>query len=76
LLEKAALPDVVRDALLGTAAAYADALALVVLGEADAHARPDQLADALARCGIDDACYAQAAAEALVWTDQTLAGTA
>jgi len=76
LLEKAALPDVVRDALLGSASPHANALALVIVGEADSGAQPDELERALVRCGIDDACYMQAAIAALVWTDQTLANTA
>lgn len=76
LLEKAALPDVVRDALLGSASRYACALALVGLGESDSGAEPEQLAGALALCGIDDACYMQAAIAALVWTEQTLGGVA
>ncbi len=76
LLEKAALPDVVREALRGSAGHYANALALVRLGESDSGASPEQLAGALASCGIEDACYMQAAIAALVWTDQTLAGVA
>ena len=76
LLEKAALPDVVREALLGSASPYANALALVILGEADSGAQPDELARALERCRIDDTCYMQMAIEALVWTDQLQAGVA
>ena len=64
----------VRAALLGHPGAYADALALVELGEADASAGAEELAGALEKCGIDDARFAQAAAQALVWTDQVLAG--
>lgn len=74
LVDKAALPDVVRAALLGHPGAYADALALVELGEADARAGAEELAGALEKCGIDDARFAQVAAQALVWTDQVLAG--
>lgn len=72
LLEKAALPDVVRDALLGHASAYADALALIILGETDTSTLPEQMEQALELCGIDDTNYTRAAADALVWTDQTL----
>ena len=72
LLEQATLPDAVRDALLGKAGAYADALALAVLGEADATTLPDQMAQALERCGIADTAYTPAAAEALVWANQAL----
>lgn len=72
LLEKAALPAVVRDALLGRGGAYADALALVVLGEADADTSPEQMVRALARCRIGYPEYARALAEAIDWAAQTL----
>ena len=72
LLEKATLPDAVRDALLGKPGAHADALALAALGEADAATLPEQMAQALQRCGISDADYTPAAAEALVWANQAL----
>ncbi len=72
LLEKAALPDVVRDALLGHSGAYADALALATLGDADAATLPEQMADALARCGITDMAFTPVAAEALVWANQAI----
>lgn len=74
LLEKAVLPEVVRRALLGTAPHYADALALVVAGEADSGVPPERLEQALGACGIDDACFAQAAREALAWAGQIEAG--
>ncbi len=76
LLEKAAMPDVVRGALLGSASHYANALALVSLGETDSGATPEQLNSALTLCGIDDTCYMQMAIEALVWADQLQAGVA
>jgi EAL and modified HD-GYP domain-containing signal transduction protein len=76
LLEKATLPDAVRDALLGNAGVYADALALAVLGEADATASQDQMAQALQCCGITDALYTPSAAAALVWANQALGDAA
>jgi EAL and modified HD-GYP domain-containing signal transduction protein len=75
LLEQATLPDAVRDALLGKAGAYADALALAVLGEADATTLPEQMAQALERCGIGDGQLTSAAAEALVWANLALGET-
>jgi EAL and modified HD-GYP domain-containing signal transduction protein len=75
LLVKATLPDAVRDALLGKPGTHADALALAILGEADAAALPEQMAQALARCEIADAAYTAAAAEALVWASQALGDT-
>jgi EAL and modified HD-GYP domain-containing signal transduction protein len=75
LLEKATLPDAVREALLGKPGAHADALALAILGEADAAALPEQMAQALARCELADAAYTAAAAEALVWASQALGDT-
>lgn len=74
LLEKATLPDVVRDALLGKPGGHADALALAILGDANASADtgPEQMAQALERCGIADGDYAPAAAEAIVWAHQAL----
>jgi c-di-GMP phosphodiesterase len=71
LVEKAALPDVVRDALLGRPGPCADALALVTL-EANADTAADRLEQALNACGIDDETYAPIAVEALVWTAQIL----
>ena len=76
LVKKAALPDVVRDALLGRASPCRDALTLVALAEADASTQPEQLAPALEKCGITDQDYAPIAAQALVWAHQVLeAGT-
>mgnify|MGYP003382582773 CR=1 FL=1 len=72
LLEKAMLPDAVREALLGHSGAYADALALVNLGDPDATTLPEQMADALERCGITDMLFTPVAAEALVWANQTI----
>lgn len=72
LLEKATLPDAVRDALLETPSAYADALYLAVQGDADAATSPDQMAQALERCGIEDIEFSSAAARALVWANQAL----
>jgi c-di-GMP phosphodiesterase len=76
LVQKAALPDVVHDALLGRAGPCRDALALVVLAEADTSAQPEQLAQALASCDITDQDYSPVAAQALVWAHHVLeAGT-
>jgi len=72
LLQKVTLPQPVRDALLGAPGALADALALVVLGEADSHALPEQMAQALERCGLQDEDYAPIATEALVLAHQTI----
>jgi EAL and modified HD-GYP domain-containing signal transduction protein len=69
LVEKAALPASVRDALLGRPGPCTDALALVTL-EADVDA--DRMELALQACGIDDETYAPIALDALVWTDQVL----
>ena len=76
LLEKATLPEAVRDALLGKPGPYADALALAVVGEADATTLPEQMAQALERCGITDTTYTPAAAAALIWANQALGDTA
>lgn len=76
LLEEARLPDAVRDALLGVAGAFADALVLAVLGGADTTTSPEQMSAALERCGIADTDYTPAAAAALVWANQTLSEAA
>ena len=72
LLEKTALPAVVRDALLGKPGPYADALVLVVRGEADSAVPPEALADALAACAIGDPDFMLAASEAVIWSSQVL----
>ncbi|MDO6387882.1 MULTISPECIES: EAL and HDOD domain-containing protein [unclassified Uliginosibacterium] len=74
LLAQAALPEAVRDALLGKPGPYADALNLVVLGEANSSTRLVQIAEAVQRCGIDYTDFMPAAAQALVWANQMLAG--
>lgn len=71
LIEKAALPDNVRDALLGHPGPCTDALALVTL-EMNPDTPAERLEQALNACGITDEIYAPIAAEALVWTDQML----
>jgi EAL and modified HD-GYP domain-containing signal transduction protein len=71
LVAQAALPDVVRDALLGHPGLCTDALSLVTL-EADANTPAERLEQALNACGIDDETYAPIALDALVWTDQVL----
>jgi EAL and modified HD-GYP domain-containing signal transduction protein len=77
LVVKAALPDVVRDALLGLPGPCTDALALVVLAEADTRTHPDLLARALDVCGVSDHDFSPIAAAALVWADHVLdVGTA
>jgi EAL and modified HD-GYP domain-containing signal transduction protein len=75
LVEKAALPDSVRDALLGHPGPCTDALALVSL-EADPDTYADRLEQALQACGIDDETYTPIAVEALAWTSQVLGGKA
>jgi EAL and modified HD-GYP domain-containing signal transduction protein len=72
LLDQAALPEPVSQALLGQAGGLLDALQLVTLCEADAPADPDQVAEALLRCGIDDALYAVTTGQALVWANAAL----
>jgi EAL and modified HD-GYP domain-containing signal transduction protein len=71
LIEKASLPDNVRDALLGYPSPYTDALSLVTL-EMNPDTPPERLERALIVCGITDEIYAPIAAEAIVWTDQML----
>jgi EAL and modified HD-GYP domain-containing signal transduction protein len=71
LVEKAALPDYVRFALLGHPGPCTDALALVTL-EMDPSTPADRLEQALHACGIDDETYAPIAVEALIWTAQVL----
>jgi c-di-GMP phosphodiesterase len=71
LIDKAALPASVRDALLGRSGICTDALTLVKL-EADVDTPPEVLANALAACGVDDETYSPIALEALVWVDQML----
>jgi c-di-GMP phosphodiesterase len=71
LVEKAALPDSVRDALLGHPGPFTDALALVSL-EADPGTYAERLEQALQACGIDDETYTPIAVEAIVWTAQVL----
>lgn len=75
LIEQAALPASVRDALLGQPGPCTDALALVKL-EANVDAPPEGLAKALAACGIDDETYSPIALDALVWVDQMLSDRA
>ncbi len=72
LLGKAALPEPVSAALLGQPGALADGLQLVSLGEADAAGDPEQLAQALTRCGVDPVRHAQAANAALVWAHEAM----
>ena len=71
LVEKAALPDIVRDALLDHPGPFTDALALVKL-EMDPSTPAERLEQALNACGIDDETYAPLAVEALVWTYEIL----
>jgi EAL and modified HD-GYP domain-containing signal transduction protein len=75
LLEQAALPEPVSQALLGRPGPLFDALQMVALGEADTPADPDQWAEALLRCGVDDAPYGMAATQALVWAHAALGAT-
>ena len=71
LVDKAALPEAVREALLGQPGPLTDALALVKL-DAVADAPPEDLARALDACGINDDTYAHISMAALVWADQML----
>lgn len=75
LVDKAALPDVVRFALLEHPGPCTDALALVKL-EMDPATPAERLEQALQACGINDELYAPVAAEALVWAGQVLNGQA
>ncbi len=72
LLEQAALPEPVSQALLGQPGALRDALHLVSLGEADTPTDPATWAGALQRCGLDDARFGVAANQALVWASAAL----
>ena len=72
LIEKAALPDVVRLALLGHDGPYRRALELVAQGESEARTSPEQMAEALHLCGIDAEDYANAAARAVDWACRML----
>ncbi|MBU1235555.1 MAG: HDOD domain-containing protein [Gammaproteobacteria bacterium] len=75
LVEKAALPATVRDALLGRPGPCTDALTLVTL-EMNPEVPVNQLDGALSACGIDDETYAPIAIEALIWADQVLSESA
>lgn len=74
LVEKAALPDLVRDALLGQPGPCTDALTLVTVAEADAKVPAEIVERALDTCGIDDREFAPRAAEALVWAARVMGG--
>lgn len=72
LLDKVALPQPVRDALSGLPGPYTDALALVVLGDADANTEADEIALALERCHVAVDTYVAIAHEAADWAHQTI----
>lgn len=72
LLDQAALPGPVSLALLGQPGPLFNALQMVALGEADTPADPDQWAEAMLRCGLDDARFGVAATQALVWANAAL----
>lgn len=74
LVDKAALPESVRDALLGRPGACTDALMLVTRAEADASTPADLLQQALEACGIDDRDLAPLAAQALAWASEIQGG--
>lgn len=74
LLAEVALPESVRDALLGKPGAYADALALAELGEVNTHTTLAHIAAVLRRCQISDRDFMPAAAQALTWANQMLDG--
>jgi EAL and modified HD-GYP domain-containing signal transduction protein len=65
IVARVQLPEPVRDALLGQASAWRDALDLAMAYESGDEAR---LGDAAARCGIDAGRVTEAALEALGWT--------
>ena len=71
LVEKAALPETVRFALLGHPGPCTDALALVTL-EMNPDTPAERLEQALHACSINDETYAPIAVEALVWADKVL----
>ena len=72
LVEKAALPYAVRDALLGNTGIYAKALILVVDAEIDATTRPEHIIEALGNCGLSYSDYLVASSSGLAWTCQIL----
>ena len=76
LLDKVALPQPVRDALSGLPGPYTDALALVVLGDADANTEADEIALALERCSVAMDTYVAIAHEAADWAHQTISAAA
>ena len=76
LLDKVALPQPVRDALRGVPGPYTDALALVVLGDADANTEADEIAQALECCHVDVDTYVAIAHEAADWAHQTITAAA
>jgi len=65
IVARVQLPEPVRDALLGQASAWRDALDLAMAYESGDEAR---LGDAAARCGVDAGRVTEAALEALGWT--------
>lgn len=67
LLELAAVPQSVRNALLNNDGPLADALRLVVLSEVDSTLEPAFLAKAQQVCALDDQVYSRAANHALSW---------
>jgi EAL and modified HD-GYP domain-containing signal transduction protein len=67
LLERAAIPQTVRQALTQNQGPLADALRLVVLGEADSCFEPVLVNKAQRDCGIDDRTFSIATQQALSW---------
>jgi len=72
LIDQAALPAAVRDALLEKTGIYAEALALIANGEVGADALPEQTLLSLERCGLRYADYANATSEGLAWACEML----
>lgn len=75
LVDKASLPEDVRNALVTNSGLYADALHLAVLGEANSYTSDVHYRTALACCSVTDADYASASLSAVVWADQALSNT-
>lgn len=73
LLAEANMPLVVHDALTQNTGPYAEALAMAILGEANANdSAPDALAQAFMVCGVDEAAFVSASTQALAWAHELL----
>lgn len=72
LLERASLPEDVKNALETQSGIYADSLELVTLGEINSYTNDEQYNAALSCAKITDAEYAAASLSAIVWADEAL----